>query len=94
MFLASNTNNKAATVLDCFLAAIARWGLPSRVRTDQGGENIDVVQYMIDTRGTGWGLDMVGRSVHNQRIERLWRDVFTDVLSLYINGGHRNSKPS
>ena len=69
-------------MLSCFRDAVAQWGLPSRIRSDRGGENIDVVQYMIHRRGTGRGSALVGRSVHNQRIERLWRDVYTDVLEL------------
>ena len=38
---------------------------------------------MIDRRGTGRCSALVGRSVHNQRIELLWRDVFSDVLHLF-----------
>ena len=83
VYLVCNTNNNASTVLSCFIDAVNHWGLPSRVRSDRGGENIDVIQYMIDRRGTGRGSALVGRSVHNQRIERLWRDVFSDVLHLF-----------
>ena len=83
VFLSCSTNNKASTVLACFMDAVGQWGLPSCVRCDRGGENVDVVQYMLERRGTGTGSALVGRSVHNQRIERLWRDVFTDVLELF-----------
>ena len=40
MFLKRSTNNKAVTVLQLF-------GLPSRVRGDQGTENIEVARYMF-----------------------------------------------
>ena len=83
VFLSCSTNNKASTVLACIMDAVGQWGLPSRVRCHRGGENVDVVQYMLERRGTGRGSALDGRSIHNQRIERFWRDVFTDVLELF-----------
>ena len=81
VFLSCSTNNTAATVYSLFIKAVQEWGLPSRVRCDQGSENVDVVKYTLSTRGTGRGSALVGKSVHNQRIERLWRDVFKDDLA-------------
>ena len=72
-------------MLQSFLSAVQEWGLPSHVRCDRGGENVDVVEYMINERGTDRGSALVGRSVHNQRIERLWRDVYKDVLDLFYS---------
>lgn len=43
MFLKCSTNNKACTVLEAFLEAVDSFGLPSRVRADQGGENVELL---------------------------------------------------
>ena len=37
-------NNLASTVLSAFLQAVREFGLPSCVRTDRGGENIEVIR--------------------------------------------------
>ena len=73
IFLRCNTNNRATTVLQDFLQGSEQFGLPSRVRADYGGENVDVASYMLKVRGTGRGTFLTGASVHNQRIEIMAR---------------------
>ena len=79
MYLHASSNNRASTVLEQFLGATEEHGWPSRVRSDKGGENIDVARAMLTMRGTGRSSHIAGASVHNQRIERLWRDTFRCV---------------
>ena len=78
MFLRASTNNKANTVFTLFTEAVEKFGLPHRVRGDQGIENIDVAWFMFSNslRGPGRGSYIAGKSCHNQRIERFWRDLF------------------
>ena len=80
-----SNNNKASTVLALFQEAVAEYGLPSRVKCDKVCDNLDMARYIIlhPSRGPGRGNVIVGKSVHNQRIARLWRDVFAGVLYLY-----------
>ena len=59
-----------------FLQSVQKYSRPSRVRSDYGGENILVWEHMIAMRGNNRGSVLTGSSTHNQRIERLWRDVF------------------
>lgn len=76
-------NNRATTMYRLFISAVKQYHLPSRVRSDQGGENILVAQHMIEQRGAERNSMITGSSVHNQRIERLWRDMHRCVTVLF-----------
>ena len=78
-FLHCSTNNRSGAVADLFVNATQEYGWPSRVLTDHGGENTQLWQLMEDRRGPNRGSFLVGCSTHNQRIERLWWDVFKCV---------------
>ena len=83
VYLRCNTNNRAESVFDSFWKATRQYGILSRVRSDKGGENIIVCSFMVSQRGIGRGSHIAGPSTHNQRIERLWRDVYRCVASTY-----------
>ena len=83
VYLCASTNNRASTVHSLFMEAVERFGLPSRVRSDEGGENVMVARHMLHYRGTDRGSMITGTSVHNQRIERLWVDLHRSVTLLF-----------
>ena len=88
VYLHCSDNNRASTVLKLFKQAITEYGLPSRIRIDQGKENVSMFLLSHPLRGTGRGTVIAGKSVHNQRIERMWRDIYSGVLGLYYNLFH------
>ena len=52
VYLCASTNNRASTVHSLFMEAVERFGLPSRVRSDEGGENVMVARHMLHYQGT------------------------------------------
>ena len=70
-FQCSN-NNRFSTVLRLFSSAVGVYGYLSRVRSDHGGENIDVARFMFSLRGLNRGSHITGQSTRNQRVERIW----------------------
>ena len=84
VFLRCSTNNQASAVLASFMEATEIHGLPYRVRSDFGGENMEVWRYVIEQHRNDSAV-ITGSSTHNERIERLWRDVFRSVSSLFYD---------
>ena len=50
-----------------------------------GLESIEIGRFMLGTRGCNRGSIITGNSVHNQQIERLWREVNRIVVSRFLN---------
>ena len=65
------------------MKGVNKYGTPLRVRSDQGMENLKIAEFMVHARGSN-GM-ITGASTHNQRIERLWRDVYEGVLTYYYD---------
>lgn len=77
-------NNRAETVLELFTQGAQEYGIPSRVRSDHGLENVGVAKFMLENRGLNRGSMITGSSVHNCRVERIHRDVYAGVLCYFV----------
>jgi hypothetical protein len=82
-YLVAATDNIALTAFAAFLQGVEAYGAPRRVRVDGGGENLLLCRYVCYLRGSDAAFS--GRSVHNQRIERFWRDVFREVACVFYD---------
>lgn len=83
VFMKCSDNNRATTVLDSFINGISSFGSPACVRTDCGGENVDVWRYMLSTNQSDPSCVITGSSTHNVRVERMWRDMCRSVSSSF-----------
>ena len=50
MFLKCTDNNTSETVLQCFLSGVEKYGIPNRVRSDKGMENVSLADYMLSIK--------------------------------------------
>ena len=87
MFLRCTDNNKSDTVLQCFLSGVERYGVPNRVRSDKGLENVGVADYMLSKKSLGGHAN---RKKHTQPkdLNRLLRDVNDGVRAFFYNLFH------
>lgn len=46
-YLKCSTNNRSETVLHAFQEGIQTYGMPERIRSDRGGENVQVCAYIL-----------------------------------------------
>lgn len=88
VYLGASTNNRAETVLNLFKNAVRNYGIPSRVRSDKGGENRDVATFMVHHRGTNRNSHIAGRSVHNQRYVKSQELILCRATHMPTTGGH------
>ena len=82
MILNVSTNNFARTAFKFFEDALMEFSIPCMIRVDGGGEFNHNEKFMNSL--TGELRCVRGKSVHNVRIERLWRDCREKVLDKYI----------
>ena len=84
VYVKCSSKNFAATFLNFSEKAIKTHDLPSRIQGDRGSENIEVVRYVLTHPNSGLdcGSFITGHSVHSQRIERLWIDVYYGVTPI------------
>ena len=70
-------------MLACFFKSVETYGIHSRARSEKGKDSVLLADCMIEKRRSERGSMITGPSIHNQRIECFWRDVFDGVFALY-----------
>ena len=79
--LTVTTDNLALTSLNIYLDSVKEYVIPARIRADNGGEFNHIASFQDNLDGTTRLIR--GKSVHNTRIERIWRDTREKVVDKY-----------
>lgn len=87
VFGACSTNNKAHTVLQLYLEAVRKYGRPFRVRTDHGGENVEVWRDMNQS----WGEEARPVIVEVQFTTKELNATIATPMSRYYRFSERSS---
>ena len=66
------SNNRAGTILQCFMGGILEFGIPLRVRGDRGAENVIVARIMIDQKELSRGSFMASLDEFISQVESPW----------------------
>lgn len=85
VYLKCANNNSASIAMDAFSEGLVSYGTPTKVRSDHGGENISIWKHMLSVYNNDPTCVVTGKSTHNERIERMWRDVTRCVSSSFID---------
>ena len=75
VYLRCYNNNRASTVANDFVKLLPSTSYHLEFIVIMV-EKTDVAKVMLTQRGFNRGSVIIGSSVYNQRIERLWRDIF------------------
>ena len=60
-------NNNFETLLSCFMKGVQTYAIPSRIRSDEGKEDVLIAGFMIANREPERRSMICGKSTHNQR---------------------------
>ena len=85
VYLACSDNSRSSTVFSLFVSAANQFHLSRRVWCDHGTENVTVGRHMLRHYGVLRNPVIKGLSVHNQRFERLWKDVNLYIVHYFKN---------
>ena len=64
MYIKVASDNTSKTAFAAFKSGTEKYGIPEKVRTDKGLENIRIAEFILQSHNKG---HITGRSVHNQR---------------------------
>lgn len=87
VFLQCTSDNKANTILKCFMGGVKDYGTPLRVRSDQGMKNYRVAEYMPQARGANRSSMITGKAPTISELNG-YENVYEGVVFFYYDLYH------